>query len=68
MNTIDRVLAYNAGREQERFQMKFSVMQADPFVFMRNLSFILRRLAQSLNKLNSPNVWVCGDLHLVCGS
>lgn len=65
MDVLDRVLAYNAGREQERLQLKLNAMQADPFVFLRGACHLFYEdWHQSLNKLNSPKVWVCGDLHL----
>ena len=30
MDVFDRVMAYNAGREPKRLQMKLAAMQADP--------------------------------------
>ena len=65
MVILNKVLAYNAGREQERLQMKLSAMQADPFVFLRGTCHLFYEdWHPALNKLDSPKVWVCGDLHL----
>ena len=65
MVILNKVLAYNAGREQERLQMKLKAMQADPFVFLRGSCHLFYEdWHTALNKLDSPKVWVCGDLHL----
>ena len=65
MVILNKVLAYNSGREQERLQMKLSAMQADPFVFLRGTCHLFYQdWHTALNKLDSPKVWVCGDLHL----
>lgn len=65
MVILNKVLAYNSGREQERLQMKLSAMQADPFVFLRGSCHLFYEdWHTALNKLDSPKVWVCGDLHL----
>jgi uncharacterized protein (DUF2252 family) len=65
MVILNKVLAYNAGREQERLQMKLSAMQSDPFVFLRGACHLFYEdWHAALNKLDSPKVWVCGDLHL----
>ena len=65
MVILNKVLAYNSGREQERLQMKLSAMQADPFVFLRGTCHLFYEdWHTALNKLDSPKVWVCGDLHL----
>lgn len=65
MTILDRVLAYNTGREQERLKMKLTAMQANPFVFLRGACHLFYEdWHPSLNKLNSPAAWICGDLHL----
>ena len=65
MVILNKVLAYNSGREQERLQMKLKAMQADPFVFLRGTCHLFYEdWHTALNKLDSPKVWVCGDLHL----
>jgi len=65
MTVLDKVLSYNAGREEERLQMKLSAMCADPFVFLRGACHLFYEdWHTQLNQIVSPNVWVCGDLHL----
>ncbi len=65
MTVLDKVLSYNAGREDERLQMKLSAMCADPFVFLRGACHLFYEdWHAQLNQIASPNVWVCGDMHL----
>lgn len=65
MTVLDKVLSYNAGREEERLQMKLSAMCADPFVFLRGACHLFYEdWHTQLNQIASPNVWVCGDMHL----
>ena len=65
MDVFDRIIAYNKGREPERLKMKLDAMLADPFTFLRGTCHLFYEdWHASLNALNSPSVWVCGDLHL----
>jgi uncharacterized protein (DUF2252 family) len=65
MEIYDRIMAYNAGREPERLQMKLAAMQSDPFTFLRGACHLFYEdWHKQLNQLKSPNVWLCGDLHL----
>ena len=65
MNVFERIMAYNAGREPERLQMKLAAMKADPFTFLRGTCHLFYEdWCNELNALNSPTAWVCGDLHL----
>ncbi len=65
MDVFDRIIAYNKGREPERLKMKLDAMLADPFTFLRGTCHLFYEdWHASLNALNSPPVWACGDLHL----
>ena len=65
MDVFDRVMAYNAGREPKRLQMKLVAMQADPSTFLRGTCHLFYEgWHKSLNQLKSPSAWICGDLHL----
>lgn len=65
MSVLEKILSYNAGREEERLHMKLSAMQADPFVFLRGAChFFYEDWHKQLDQLSSPNVWICGDMHL----
>lgn len=65
MDVFDRIIAYNKGREPERLKMKLDAMSADPFTFLRGTCHLFYEdWHTSLNALNSPPIWVCGDLHL----
>lgn len=65
MKVLDKILSYNAGRDDERLQMKLAAMRSDPFVFLRGACHLFyAEWHTQLNQLASPKVWVCGDLHL----
>jgi uncharacterized protein (DUF2252 family) len=65
MEVYERVNAYNAGREPERLTLKLKAMKADPFTFLRGACHLFYEdWHTQLNQLESPNVWICGDLHL----
>lgn len=65
MRILERVQQYNANREPERLKMKLSAMRSDPFVFLRGACHLFYEdWHKELNQLKSPNVWVCGDMHL----
>lgn len=65
MTIYERIMAYNAGREPERLQLKLAAMQNDPFTFLRGACHLFYEdWHTQLNALNSPTAWICGDLHL----
>ena len=65
MNVVNEILAFNAGREQERLQLKFQKMRVDAFSFLRGTCHLFYdRLAEIKLIKSAPVVWVCGDLHL----
>ena len=65
MDVFDRIMAYNAGRESERLQMKLAAMQTNPFTFLRGTCHLFYEdWYTSLNQFKSPYAWICGDCHL----
>lgn len=65
MDVISEIRAFNAGREQERLQLKFQKMRVDAFSFLRGTCHLFySRLAEVKLIKSAPVVWVCGDLHL----
>lgn len=65
MDVISEIRAFNAGREQERLQLKFKKMRVDAFSFLRGTCHLFySRLAEVKLIKSAPFVWVCGDLHL----
>lgn len=62
---VNEILAFNAGREHERLQLKFQKMRVDTFSFLRGTCHLFySRLAEIKLIKSAPIVWVCGDLHL----
>ncbi len=65
MTVYERIMAYNTGRDPERLQMKLEAMQSNPFTFLRGACHLFYEdWHMQLNALDSPNAWLCGDLHL----
>ena len=65
---VRRVTAFNADREPERLALKYAAMRRDPFVFLRGSAHLFAEAWASAvadgELPESPNGWVCGDLHL----
>jgi uncharacterized protein (DUF2252 family) len=63
--TTRDILAFNAGRDTQRLQLKFQHLRQDPFAFFRGTNHLfLRRLPRSHAVFRAPAIWTCGDLHL----
>lgn len=64
-NAVDLVETFNAGRDPERLALKYRAMAADPFAFLRGSCHLFYQdYAASGPCLDTPAVWICGDLHL----
>jgi uncharacterized protein (DUF2252 family) len=62
---VDRIVAFNAGRDPERLALKYRAMRASPFAFLRGTCHLFSDLlAQAPLPSDAPLVWACGDLHL----
>ena len=64
MNTLTRVKEYHRGREPERLALKYQRIAADPLAFFRGTPNLFYEDWQSPSSHPTPNVWLCGDLHL----
>ncbi|MGA9380614.1 MAG: DUF2252 family protein, partial [Phormidium sp.] len=62
---VERIVAFNQGRNPELLQRKYQLMQQDPFVFFRGTCHLFYEDWPKESLLNqAPTVWNCGDLHL----
>lgn len=65
VNVVKRIQQYNAGRDPQRLQLKYSNIRNDPFTFLRGTCHLFyERLPQSGLMRSAPLAWICGDLHL----
>ncbi|MGF6771584.1 uncharacterized protein (DUF2252 family) [Paraburkholderia sp. GAS199] len=66
MSDIAQLIAtFNAGRDPERLAMKYRLMRASPFVFLRGTCHLFyTRLPRNELLDHAPPVWICGDMHL----
>jgi len=65
MGAIHQIQAFNAGRDPERLQIKYSKMRSNAFAFMRGTCHLFYdRLPDGGIFKSAPLTWVCGDLHL----
>jgi uncharacterized protein (DUF2252 family) len=65
VDVVGQIVAYNAGRDPERLQMKYRAMQASAFSFLRGSAHLFyARLRRGGVFKSSPTAWLCGDLHL----
>jgi uncharacterized protein (DUF2252 family) len=64
-NIAEKIKEYNSGRIPELLKIKYKAMRDDKYRFFRAIPNILYDDIPSNSFLyNSPNVWLCGDLHL----
>jgi len=62
---IDRIVGFNAGRDSERLAIKYRLLAANPFSFLRGTCHLYYQdLPVEAAFLRSPAAWICGDLHL----
>ena len=59
------IASFNAGREPERLAMKYPLMRASTFVFLRGTCHLFYQRVPNGSVLEAaPPVWICGDMHL----
>ena len=64
-NIPEKIKAYNSGRLPELLKVKYKAMRDDKYRFFRAIPHLLYDDIPANSFLyNSPNVWLCGDLHL----
>ena len=59
-----RILAFNAALQQDRVQLKYQLLATDPFRFFRGTCHLFYEDLSKVDLPESPNVWMCGDLHI----
>src|SRR5689334_11494178 len=60
-----RIVAFNAGRDPQRLQMKYDAMRGSAFAFLRGTAHLFyAQLPPSRLLDKAPVAWLCGDLHL----
>ncbi len=65
MDVVQRIQAFNAGRDPERLRLKYQSMRSGAFSFFRGSAHLFYdRLPRSGVVKSAPLVWSCGDLHL----
>ena len=65
MDVAQTIRDFNAGRDPERLQMKYTTMRESPFAFLRGTCHLFYdRLPKLMRVDGAPLVWACGDLHL----
>ena len=61
---VDRIVAFNAGRDPERLAMKYDKLLQDPFIFLRGTCHLFYENLPDLPLFrDAPLAWCCGDLH-----
>lgn len=64
-DVVKLVTAFNAGRDPERLTMKYRLIAANPFAFLRGTCHLFYQDYPAAAPFNqAPPAWVCGDLHL----
>jgi uncharacterized protein (DUF2252 family) len=62
---VELIIQHNEGREPERLAIKYAIMRANPFAFLRGTSHLFhKRLVDAGIAPEGPPVWSSGDLHL----
>lgn len=59
-----RIKTFNAHFLPDKVQLKYKLLAADPFRFFRGTCHLFYEDLAKINLPASPNVWMCGDLHL----
>lgn len=65
LSVTQRIVNYNAGRDQELLSLKYKLIRDNVFSFYRGTCHLFYEdwpLNSALNK--APLAWICGDLHL----
>lgn len=64
-NVVERIQAFNQGRNPSLIQRKYGLMRHDVFAFFRGTCHLFYEDWPTNSSLNqAPATWVCGDLHL----
>jgi uncharacterized protein (DUF2252 family) len=62
---VERIQAFNAGRDPKIVQRKYEKIAQDSFTFFRGTCHLFYEDWPSQTPLNqAPSTWICGDLHV----
>ena len=62
---VERIAAFNAGREPERLKIKYEALRSSAHRFLRGTCHLFYEDWPRRSGLNdAPNAWICGDLHV----
>ncbi|HJW02697.1 MAG TPA: DUF2252 family protein [Azospira sp.] len=62
---VERIAAYNRGRDPERLALKYQALRQSSFTFLRGTCHLFHAdLPDHRLLAEAPRAWVCGDLHL----
>lgn len=65
IDVVEAIRSFNAKRDPERLQRKYTAMRHDPFTFLRGTCHLFYAQLPAAKVLaKAPPTWVCGDLHL----
>jgi uncharacterized protein (DUF2252 family) len=65
LKLVEDILAFNAGRDPERLQIKYRKMRSGAFAFMRGTNHLFcEQVAAEGSMSAAPLVWACGDLQI----
>jgi uncharacterized protein (DUF2252 family) len=65
IDVVEAIRSYNAKRDPDRLQRKYTAMRHDPFTFLRGTCHLFyAQLPEAKVLAKAPRTWVCGDLHL----
>lgn len=64
-SVVDRIVAFNRGRDPERLVLKYRALRDNPFAFLRGTCHLFQEDLPAHPVLrDAPPAWICGDLHL----
>jgi uncharacterized protein (DUF2252 family) len=64
-DVVERIVAFNVGREPERLRLKYDAIRSGAFRFLRGTCHLFYEDWPKRSPLNSaPRTWISGDLHL----
>ena len=64
-SVVERIAAYNRGRDPERLALKYHALRQSPFAFLRGTCHLFHAdLPDDRLLVDAPRAWACGDLHL----
>ena len=64
-NVVERIVAFNRGRDPERLRLKYHAMRTSPLAFLRGTCHLFyAALPRSALLKKAPPAWISGDLHV----